>query len=215
MSIEHSFDLKERLEDKPLVIGIIGPTGAGKSTFSKLLGEKLGIEVVEENFTENPYLKNFYEKPREFSYLSQEWFLNEKVKQLADLDYRKSVIIDPALEMDLIYAETLHKINFMSDSDFEKYKRLFTFLREEFAIRKPDLQIVVNAKPPVLEERIKKRGRESELIMLKKYPSYLANLYRSVESFHGDHIYVNAGQDNFNDEIHMEGHIEKIKRNLK
>jgi|GEM_PF-3636843 len=215
MSTERLVDLKEGLVREPKIIGLIGPIGAGKSTFARVLGEHLGIEVVEENFTQNPYLADFYKDPKKFSHDSQMWFLNEKIKQLADLDYRKSIIIDPALEMDLIYANTLHSIGFMNDHDFWKYKEKHQFLKEEFVIRKPDLFIIVNSRIPVLESRIRQRGRESELFMLKRYPSYLANLHTKVESFYGPHVYINSEENSFTDEMHMNEHLEKIEKKIK
>lgn len=207
--------IKERLIESPITIGIMGPIGAGKSTLSKLLGEKLGIPVIEERFTQNPYLEKFYATPVEWSYLSQMWFLTEKIKQLKEIDFTKSQIIDPALEMDLIYAQTLNRINFMEDKEFSLYKNAFDEiygnLLQEKRIKKPDFYLVVNARQDILEERIKERARPPELNMLKKYPSYLANLKRGVEAFKGNLIYINSSENTFTDEEHMNELVSEIK----
>ena len=214
-----AIELKERLSKEPLIIGIIGPTGAGKSTLSKILGEKLGVPVIEENYPQNPFLERFYQEPKLWSYKSQTWFFAEKIKQLRDLDFTKSQIIDPALEMDYIYAQTLHNINFMETREFELYKTTFKdvyeFLQEEKGIRKPDIFLVVNAFPDTLEKRIRRRARPYEMIMLNKYPSYLSNLWRSVEIFSDrKSIYVDTRDDGYTNETQINNLIGKINNIL-
>lgn len=209
-------ELKERLSKEALIIGIIGPTGAGKSTLSKILGERLEIPVIEENYPQNPFLERFYQDPKLWSYKSQFWFFEEKIKQLRGLNFSKSQIIDPALEMDFIYAETLKRIGFMELREFNLYKDMFdiryTNLLMEKVIKKPDIFLVVNAPTHVLAERIRERGRPYEMIMLNKYPSYLSNLRRNVEGFSdGNSIYVDTAEDIKTDNFRIENLIEKIK----
>ncbi len=206
--IKMSSELREKLVEHPITFGVIGPIGAGKSTISKVLGDRLKIPVIEEKFAQNPFLKDFYAKPKDWSYKSQTWFLIEKVKQLKELDYTKSQIIDPALEMDLIYAQTLQKIGFMEDREFDQYKGLF---EELYRVKKPDVFLVITAPPEVLEKRIKERARTYELVMLKKYPSYLANLRRNVEEFQGKIIYVNSKDNNFTDENNIDELVDELK----
>lgn len=216
--IKMSSELKERLTEQPITFGVLGPIGAGKSTISKLLGERLGVPVIEERFSENPFLENFYANPKEWSYKSQTWFLTEKIKQLSELDFSRSQIIDPALEMDLIYAQTLHKIGFMEQREFNLYKDTFDgiydYLKEEGKIKKPDIFLVVNAPSSVLEKRIRERGRPYELIMLRKYPSYLANLKRNVDAFSEKQIYVDTRDGRFVDDKSVDELVKEIGSSL-
>jgi deoxyadenosine/deoxycytidine kinase len=209
-------ELKERITKESLIIGVIGPTGAGKSTVSRILGGRLGIPVIEENYPLNPYLERFYAEPKCWSYKSQTWFFAEKIKQLRGLDFSQSQIIDPALEMDFIYAQTLNRIGFMEAREFKIYKDMFdavyTNLLIEKIVKKPDVFLVVNAPPDVLTKRIRERGRSYEMNMLNKYPSYLSNLRRSVEGFSdGNSIYVDTTEDIKTDNVRIESLIEKIK----
>jgi deoxyadenosine/deoxycytidine kinase len=208
-------ELKERLSKEALIIGIIGPTGAGKSTVSRILGDKLGLPVVEENYPQSPYLERFYKEPKRWSFHSQTWFFLEKIGQLRKVDFSKSQIIDPALEMDFIYAQTLNRIGFMDGREFKIYKDMFdavyTNLLVENKVKKPDVFLVVNAPADTLVQRIRERGRPYEQIMLNKYPSYLANLKRGVEMFaERKVIYVDTKEDIKADYARIEGLIEKI-----
>ncbi len=49
-------ELKERLLDRPVTFAVLGPLGVGKSTFSEVLGSKLGIPVIEERYMKTPIL---------------------------------------------------------------------------------------------------------------------------------------------------------------
>ena len=212
-------ELKERLAREAITIGMLGPTGVGKSTLSKILGEDLEVSVVEEKIPKNLYLEPFYENPKKWSFKSQMWFFAEKLAQLRELDFGKSQIIDPAIEMDLIYAQTLHRINFMESREFGLYQTAFDEiygnLQRDGRIKKPDIFLVLNAPFDVLERRIRDRGRPFELKMLKNYPSYLSNLRRNVEAFAGERcIYIDAGNDSFISEVRMDNLIGEINKNI-
>lgn len=210
---------KERLVESPIEIGLLGVIGSGKSTISAKLGERLGLIHVEETFSKNPFLERFYDNPQRWSFESQVWFLEKKIKQLKSLDPSKRYLIDPDAEGDRLFAKTLARIGFMSPSEFGLYDDLFETLVKDKGIRKPNLYLLVDAKLPVLRERIVKRGRPFEMKMLAEYPFYLSELSESIRNFAYSQkdvevLHVNANNDNFVDDIHLKGLAEKIKRKI-
>ncbi|KKU10136.1 MAG: Deoxynucleoside kinase [Candidatus Woesebacteria bacterium GW2011_GWB1_45_5] len=207
--------VKERLAKEPITIGVLGPIGSGKSTLCRILSERLNVERIEENFSENPFLKDFYKNPQQFSFRSQLWFLKSTVDQLMEIRENRTRILDPANEMNFLYAETHRRLGWMSKHEFEIYNKLYVVLTEKSGIKTPDLYLCINAKLSVLQERIIKRGRPFELTMLKNHPHYLSNLSAEVDAFRaGNFLQIDTTHDNSIDETHIDGLMERIKRNI-
>lgn len=208
-------EFKERLIAEPKTIGILGPIGSGKTTLSKMLSEKLGVQRVEENFPQNPFLENFYKSPGEYSFRSQLWFLKSTIDQLSALPKNTSLILDPTNEMNYQFAKTHRDMGWMSQHEFNLYTEIYSIFEEKGQIKKPDLYIVLHADMDVLVPRIRARGRPAEMLMLDNYPIYLLKLSRNVNSFiSGNFIFLNTSKSNSLDEVHVDGIIEKIKRNI-
>jgi deoxyadenosine/deoxycytidine kinase len=161
-------------------IGLMGPVGAGKSTLAKLLGKRWKTNILTEDFGENPFLANFYTDPQEFNLKSQIWFLEAKIHQLKN---HPGPIIDPALEMDALYAKTHKEIGWMSEDDWHLYENAYQELVQASNIQKPDVFILVNANSHTLFERIRERKRVYELNMLRETPEYFAKLSQAVDTW--------------------------------
>ena len=219
-------ELKEALLNKPVTFAVLGPVGVGKSTFSEVLGSELGIPVVEEKYMNNPHLIPFYENPSKYSFLSQMTFLYNTTGQLVERGWeikQKSVLIDAGNEMNLLYAKTHLAIGWMTKAQFRVYEDDFDALHSMSIIKRPDIFFCLDAELPVLTRRIRKRietkkeERSFEEKILSEYPYYLSELRFQVGQFRNgskNAIYVDANNDNFIDKIHIDGLMEKIKRNL-
>src|SRR5690554_5662261 len=93
-------------------IAIAGNIGAGKSSLTSLLGRSFGWKTYYESVDDNPYLSDFYEDMRRWSFNLQIYFLSSRFKHqkmLMNLD--ASLIQDRTIYEDVeIFAKNLHEI---------------------------------------------------------------------------------------------------------
>ncbi|MCA9874925.1 MAG: deoxynucleoside kinase [Anaerolineales bacterium] len=158
-------------------ITIAGNIGVGKSTLVRLLTQRLGWEPVYEAVEENPYLADFYQNMRQWSFQSQVFFLSRRLRQHHSLlQLNKSVIQDRSVYEDAeIFARNLYDQGHMSERDwncyFDLYRTLATLLHP------PDLVIYLRASAPTLRRRITQRGRDYEQDIDAGYLERLNKLY--------------------------------------
>jgi deoxyguanosine kinase len=155
-------------------IAIEGVIGAGKTSLTRLLGEKLAGKVVLERFEENPFLPKFYEDPERFSFQTQIFFLLSRFRQQqefiqADL-FHRFLITDYIFEKDKIFAY----LN-LADDELKLYESVLTAI--EHTIPTPDLVVYIQCTVQRLMTNIKKRGREIERNMSEQYIRDLNEAY--------------------------------------
>lgn len=150
------------MSDKVKHIAIAGNIGAGKSTLTSLLAKAFNWEPHYEDVENNPYLNDFYEDMPRWSFNLQVYFLNNRFRQIIDIQKgNRTVIQDRTIYEDAyIFAPNLHAMGLMSTRDFENYLSLFKTIESQ--IKSPDLMIYLRASIPTLVNQIQKRGREYE-----------------------------------------------------
>lgn len=150
------------MSDQVKHIAIAGNIGAGKSTLTGLLAKAFNWEPHYEDVENNPYLNDFYEDMPRWSFNLQVYFLNNRFKQIIEIQQgKKTIIQDRTIHEDAyIFAPNLHAMGLMSTRDFENYLSLFKTIESQ--IKAPDLLIYLRASIPTLVNQIQKRGREYE-----------------------------------------------------
>lgn len=143
-------------------IAIAGNIGSGKTTLAGLLSKHYGWEAHYEDVDTNPYLNNFYEDMKRWSFNLQIYFLNSRFRQVVEIRKKdKKVIQDRTIYEDAhIFAPNLHSMGLMSSRDFNNYASLFELMSS--FIQPPDLLIYLKASVPTLVSQIQKRGRDYE-----------------------------------------------------
>lgn len=141
-------------------VTIEGNIGAGKTTLANILSKHFNSRLVLEEFADNPFLPKFYEKPEQYAFPLELFFMAERYKQLKDLLhihdlFQETTISDYLFTKCLLFA----KIN-LPEEEFKLYQKLFEIINPQ--IIQPDLLIYLHSPVTKLQENIKKRNRDYE-----------------------------------------------------
>ncbi len=156
---------------------IAGNIGAGKSSLTSLLVRHFNWKAYYELVENNPYLSDFYEDMRRWSFNLQIYFLSSRFKnQKQFVTTGKSFIQDRTIYEDVeIFAKNLYQMGLMSKRDYENYNNLFHEMVD--FLTPPDLLIYLRAEVPTLVRQIQLRGRDYESTIRIEYLERLNLLY--------------------------------------
>ncbi len=147
------------MED-PRYIVIEGPIGVGKTSLAKLLSEEVKARLILERTEDNPFLKEFYQNPKQLAFQTQVFFLLSRYRQLEMLSqmdiFSKGTISDYFFPKDRIFASIT-----LDESELSLYEQIYNLLNPHVPI--PDLVIYLQASTPTLLQRIRQRGRDYEV----------------------------------------------------
>lgn len=158
-------------------IAIAGNIGVGKSTLVEFLNRTYGILPFYEPNEDNPYLADFYDDMKRWSFHSQLYFLSNKFRLHQELDQASGVVVlDRTIFEDAeIFATALHDMRRMDNRDWQTYWKFYQSILN--AIQPPDLMIYLRCSMRTLRRRIKLRGREMEQDLPLAYLKRLDRLY--------------------------------------
>jgi deoxyadenosine/deoxycytidine kinase len=158
-------------------LAVSGNIGSGKTTLTEKLAKHYGWKAEFEAVDDNPYLPDFYEDMKRWSFHLQVYFLNSRFNQLKTIQgSNDSTIQDRTIYEDAyIFAANLYKSNLLSERDYANYKSLFDSMISH--VKAPDLLIYLKADIPKLVGQIEKRGRSYETAMRIDYLKNLNSHY--------------------------------------
>ncbi len=156
---------------------VAGNIGSGKSTLTRLLADRLAWRPYYEHVDGNPYLADFYARMDRWSFHLQIYFLSKRFQHHQEImAIPESVIQDRTIYEDAeIFARNLHENGYLDDRDFENYCELFGIMTQ--FLEPPDLLIYLRTSVPVLEDRIRTRGRDYEQTIPTAYLEQLDGHY--------------------------------------
>lgn len=160
------------MSDVPFV-GIAGNIAVGKTTLTRIISERLGWRPFFESVDDNPYLADFYENMKRWSFHLQIYFLSNRFRTHREMaEGTIPAVQDRTIYEDVeIFAHSLYEMGSMSDRDWANYRALFGEMTAY--LRKPTLIIYLKASTDSLLTRLRKRGRDYEKSVS---PEYLHNL---------------------------------------
>jgi deoxyadenosine/deoxycytidine kinase len=170
-----------------MLIGIAGMVGSGKSTLTRALAARFGLQHALESVDErNPWLERFYaggvEAMRETALNLQLHFLATRFESMRRMrGAGGSWILDRTWYEDAeIFARGHFDEGLMTELEWELYRQLYAELLHSPSARPPRLLVYLHAPLDVIVERIRARGRPKE----KETPvEYWAALHARYESW--------------------------------
>ena len=159
------------------LILVAGNIGAGKTSLTERLGERMGWRTAYESVADNPYLPDFYADMQAWSFHLQVFFLGHRAEQHLELaaDPRPAIIDRSIYEDAFIFARALQIMGNLSERDYATYRQLFDLVVKK--LPPPSLLIHLKAPVEVLMKRIHRRGRAIESSISADYLTLLETLY--------------------------------------
>ena len=195
-------------------ITVEGNIGAGKTTLTHLLAKHYNARIILEEFADNPFLPKFYEKPDQFAFPLELFFMAERYKQLKDFLntqdlFQQVTISDYLFTKCLLFA----KVN-LPDEEFRLYQKLFDIIHQQITV--PDILIYLHAPVQKLQENIKKRNRSYEQDIKDDYLFNLQETYTSYIKQHNiNTIFIDASNADFlNNDAHVQVVLDALDKDL-
>ena len=167
-----------------MYIAVAGNIGSGKSTLTRMLARHYKWEARFESVDNNPYLEDYYNDIRRWSFNLEVYFLKERFRDLITIQQSDHTIIQDRTIFEGVYVfmQNNRDMGNLTQRDYDTFMELFTQMLE--LVRLPDLLIYLRASVPHLVGNIQKRGREYEQTIQLEY---LENLNRRYERFITEH----------------------------
>ncbi|XP_075211912.1 NADH dehydrogenase (ubiquinone) subunit ND-42 [Lycorma delicatula] len=193
----------DRFDENSKIIVVDGPIAVGKGEFAKQLAEDLDMLYMPganmdmwyinsygfDERTLNPQLAASMQKTDEASFCRDPFQLNTAYFQISMFQLRMSIYMDALAHLmntgqgvvlvrsmysDMVFAEAMQKENYIRRQVLKGYYTLRNEIFPEFL--QPHLQIYLDIPVPVVQEKIKARGRDWEINGKALTTSYLQAL---------------------------------------
>jgi deoxyadenosine/deoxycytidine kinase len=155
-------------------IAVEGPIGVGKTSVAQLLAQRLDARATLEEWSQNPFLKDFYDARPGAAFQVEMFYLLSRYRQQQNLMQRdlfsEQVLVDYVFEKSKLFAN----LN-LEDSELVIFDKLYTLLGE--SVPRPDLVVYLQASTEVLLKRIRSRGRREEKGLSEEYLAEVNRAY--------------------------------------
>ena len=169
-------------------VAVEGPIGAGKTTLSRRLAQRIGAELMLEQPAENPFLDRFYDDMKGYAFQTQLFFLFQRQKQMQALAqpsmFAQAVVSDFMFAKDALFAKLT-----LGDDEYRLYSQMHAPIAAQ--LREPDLVVWLQASPPTLLSRVRRRGLSMENGIELDYLERLDEAYAEFfETYEGAPVFA-------------------------
>jgi deoxyadenosine/deoxycytidine kinase len=194
-------------------VAVAGNIGVGKSTLVTMLCRRLEWQPFYEPEGENPYLADFYQDMRAWSFHSQIFFLTRRLRLHRQLlDHPTSAIQDRSVYEDAeVFARNLYRQGLINERDYGSYRDLYQVLVD--FLPPPDLVVYLRAAVPTLISRIQSRGRAYERQISSEYLDQLNLLYEDWITHFSLCPVLTVPADELNYVVHP-GHLDLVAQKI-
>jgi len=155
-------------------VAVEGPIGVGKTSVAQLLAQRLDARATLEEWSQNPFLKDFYDAKPGAAFQVEMFYLLSRFRQQQNLMQRdlfnEQVLVDYVFEKSKLFAN----LN-LEDSELVIFDKLYALLGE--SVPRPDLVVYLQASTEVLMKRIRSRGRKEEKGLSEEYLAEVNRAY--------------------------------------
>ena len=150
------------------VIVLAGTIGAGKSSLTALIANRLGSEAFYESVDDNEVLPLFYAEPEKYAFLLHIYFLNKRFDSIKQALTHENNVLDRSIYEDSLLFHLNADLGRANETEVKVYDDLLQNMLQELPYaahkKRPDLLVHIRISFPKMLERIKKRGRPYEQI---------------------------------------------------
>jgi deoxyadenosine/deoxycytidine kinase len=177
-----------------------------------LLSRHYKARLILEEFADNPFLPKFYEKPDQYAFPVELFFMAERFKQLKELLqqqdlFQQITISDYLFTKCLLFAEVT-----LPEDEYRLYQRLFEIIHQQLI--QPDFLVYLHAPVEKLQANIKKRNRSYEQSISDDYLQQIQDTYTHyLRQQSSRTLFVDVTEADFlNNDSHLQSLIEAMDK---